>query len=156
MFCPARHPTLRQPSLIFGPVRIASPTPRRRASAISMHPSFACRPLRLRNLREHDSAAANGPVQLRTRIVGLVATHIGGQYALTTRGPIVTHHVRQVYPMPKRNFWKWRIASFLFFQFALFSTAQSPQRGLKGGENSIRAHLHALQNNKNIISCSVV
>ena len=36
-------------------------------------------PLRLRNIPERDDAAANVPVQLRTRIVGLIATHIGGQ-----------------------------------------------------------------------------
>jgi hypothetical protein len=41
-------------------------------------------------------------------------------------GHLATHQVPQIFPMPKWNFWKWRMASFLFFQFALFSSAQSP------------------------------
>ena len=52
---------------------------KRRTSAKSVHPSFTLRPLRLRNTLERDSVAASVPVQLRTRIVGLVAIQIGGQ-----------------------------------------------------------------------------
>ena len=44
-----------------------------------MHPSFALRSLRLRNILGRDSVAASVPVQLRTRIEGLVAIQIGGQ-----------------------------------------------------------------------------
>ena len=44
-----------------------------------MHPYFTLRPLRLRNILDRDSVAASMPVQLRTRIVGLVAIQIGGQ-----------------------------------------------------------------------------
>ena len=51
----------------------------RRTSAKSMHPSFTLRPLRLRNTLERDSVAASVPVQLCTRIVGLIAIQIGGQ-----------------------------------------------------------------------------
>ena len=46
---------------------------------MSIHPPFTRRPLRLCNIRERDNAAANVPVQLRTRIVDLVAIHIGIQ-----------------------------------------------------------------------------
>ena len=44
-----------------------------------VHPPFTCRPLRLRNIRNRDSVAANMPVQFRTRVVGLVASQIDGQ-----------------------------------------------------------------------------
>ena len=48
----------------------------RRTSAVSIYAAFTCRPLRLRNVRGRNRAAANVPVQLRTRIVRLVAIHI--------------------------------------------------------------------------------
>jgi len=52
---------------------------KRRYIGTSVHLSFTCRPLWLCNLHERVSATANVPVQLRTRIVGLVAIQIRGQ-----------------------------------------------------------------------------
>ena len=50
----------------------------RRTSATSVRPALICRTLQLRNIPERDHTTANVPVQLRTRIAGLIATQIGG------------------------------------------------------------------------------